>query len=87
MVTVRKKRLRGRSYYYLQHSVRDGRRVEKKEKYLGKDLPEKPLTLIIKPIFWKYPAVGFKDFDNLPLYQLHIADAGKIQVFAQPRML
>jgi cell filamentation protein, protein adenylyltransferase len=40
MVTVRKKRLRGRSYYYLEHSVRDGRRVEKKEKYLGKDLPE-----------------------------------------------
>lgn len=40
MVTVRKKKVRSRSYYYIEHSVRDGRRVEKKEKYLGKDLPE-----------------------------------------------
>ncbi len=40
MVTVRKKRQGKHEYYYLQHSVREGARVEKKEKYLGKALPE-----------------------------------------------
>lgn len=40
MATVRKRRVRGSEYYYLEHSIRSGGRVEKREKYLGKSLPK-----------------------------------------------
>lgn len=39
MVVLRKKRLNGRTYYYLVHSVRTGKRIRKKEVYLGPKLP------------------------------------------------
>ena len=40
MVTVRKRVIGGRTYYYLEHSVRMNGRVEKKATYLGKALPK-----------------------------------------------
>jgi Fic family protein len=40
MVIVRKKVLGKQTYYYLEHTIRKGRKVEKKEKYIGKTLPK-----------------------------------------------
>lgn len=37
---VKKKRLGNNTYYYLEHSVRDQGRVQKREVYLGKKLPQ-----------------------------------------------
>jgi len=39
MVRVRKKTLKGKTYYYLEHSTRNGSQVQKKELYLGNKIP------------------------------------------------
>ena len=39
MVTVRRRVVRSQTYYYLEHSVRAGTEVRKRERYLGKKLP------------------------------------------------
>lgn len=39
MVIVRKKILKNQTYYYLEHSIRKGRQVQKKEIYLGRKIP------------------------------------------------
>lgn len=40
MAAIRKKTVGKQTYYYLEHSFREKGRVEKKEKYLGKALPQ-----------------------------------------------
>lgn len=40
MVTIKKKVLKGHTYYYLEHSVRKGKKVVKKEIYLGRKIPK-----------------------------------------------
>jgi len=40
MVTVKKKVLGKQTYYYLEHTLRDGDKIRKKEKYIGKHLPK-----------------------------------------------
>lgn len=40
MVTLRKRRVGNTFYYYLEHSIKSGNKVEKKEKYLGKVVPK-----------------------------------------------
>lgn len=40
MPSIRKKTVGKKQYYYLEHSYREGGRIHKKEKYLGKTLPE-----------------------------------------------
>lgn len=40
MVTVRKRKLGKKEYYYLEHTIKVDGRVEKKEKYLGKKIPK-----------------------------------------------
>jgi Fic family protein len=40
MVTIRKKTVGGNSYFYLEHSFRKNGKVEKKELYLGKEIPQ-----------------------------------------------
>lgn len=40
MVIVRKKVLGKQVYYYLEHTIRKGEKVKKKEKYIGKTLPK-----------------------------------------------
>ena len=40
MVNIREKKTGEQTYYYLEHSIREGRKVIKKEKYLGKDIPK-----------------------------------------------
>jgi len=39
MVTIKKKVLKGQIYYYLEHSIRNGKQVQKKEIYLGREIP------------------------------------------------
>ncbi len=39
MVSVRKKHIGGKVYYYLEHTIREGGRIKKKERYLGPELP------------------------------------------------
>lgn len=40
MVTIRKKTVERNKYYYLEHSFRKNGKVEKKEMYLGKEIPK-----------------------------------------------
>ncbi len=40
MPSIRKKTVGNKQYYYLEHSYREGGKVHKKEKYLGKTLPK-----------------------------------------------
>jgi Fic family protein len=65
VVTVKKKMIGGRTYYYLEHSVRMNGKVEKKEVYLGKAMPKKIEE--IKSDFLRriYEEKWFKTFDNI----------------------
>lgn len=40
MVTIRKRKIGNKEYYYLEHTARIGSKVEKKEKYLGEEIPK-----------------------------------------------
>ena len=40
MVNIKKKIIEGNSYYYLEHSYRKNGKIEKKEAYLGKEIPK-----------------------------------------------
>jgi Fic family protein len=60
MVTLKKKMVDGRVYYYLNHSYRINGKVNKKEKYLGKKIPkniEKFKTIFLDELYQKiwYP--------------------------------
>lgn len=39
MVRIKKRSLKGKTYYYLEHSIRKGSQVHKKEVYLGSKIP------------------------------------------------
>ena len=39
MVAIKKKIVKGQTYYYLAHSMREGKKVQKKEIYLGRMIP------------------------------------------------
>jgi len=39
MVIIKKKVLKNQTYYYLEHSIRKGNKVQKKEIYLGRKIP------------------------------------------------
>lgn len=40
MVEIKKRKVRKQEYFYLEHSFRDGKKVMKKQKYLGKEIPK-----------------------------------------------
>ncbi len=40
MVIIRKRKIGNESFFYLEHTIRVNNKVEKKEKYLGKSIPE-----------------------------------------------
>ncbi len=40
MAAIRKKVVKGQTYYYLEHSYREGKKVQKKELYLGNKIPK-----------------------------------------------
>lgn len=50
MVTIRKRKLGKKDYYYLEHTIKVDGKVKKKEKYLGKDIP-KDIELIKQQFF------------------------------------
>lgn len=65
MVTIKKKTKDGRTYYYLEHAIRKGKKVQKKEEYLGKKLPEN-IEEIKKEFMNKiYKEKWFPLFDNV----------------------
>ncbi|OLE41276.1 MAG: hypothetical protein AUG16_00590 [Thaumarchaeota archaeon 13_1_20CM_2_39_20] len=39
MAAIKKKVVKGQTYYYLEHSMREGKKVQKKEVYLGRKIP------------------------------------------------
>ncbi len=39
MVRISKKTIEGNNYYYLEHAIRKGKKIEKREIYLGKEIP------------------------------------------------
>ncbi len=39
MVSIKKKKVKGQIYYYLEHSIREGKKIQKKEIYLGRKIP------------------------------------------------
>jgi Fic family protein len=53
MVVVRKRKIGDQTYFYLEHSYRNGTKVEKKELYLGKELP-KDIAKIKKDFFAEF---------------------------------
>ena len=65
MVTVKKKVIGGRTYYYLEHSVRMNGRIEKKETYLGKGLPKKIEEIKRDFLHSIYEEKWFKTFDSI----------------------
>ena len=58
MATVKERKAGNRTYYYLVHTIRNGKESLKKEKYLGKKLPENIDEL-------KEPEKAKKLFDSL----------------------
>lgn len=40
MVEIKKRKIRKQIYFYLEHSFRNGKKVMKKQKYLGKEIPK-----------------------------------------------
>jgi len=40
MVHVTKRTVSGKTYYYLEHTIREGSKVRKEEKYLGRSIPK-----------------------------------------------
>ena len=65
MVTVKKRVIGGRTYYYLEHSVRMNGRVEKKETYLGKAPPKKIEEIKRDFLHSIYEERWFKTFDSI----------------------
>ncbi len=49
MVTIKKKIIKGKEYFYLEHSLREGSEIKKKELYLGTEIP-KNIELIKKEL-------------------------------------
>ncbi len=65
MVAIRKKTVGKQAYYYLEHSFRENGRVEKKEKYLGKTLPQNIEELKRQFISEIYREKWFDLFDKI----------------------
>ncbi len=65
MVKIRKKKIRNRTYYYLEHSIKEGKKVRKKEKYLGEKLPRNLEEVKRDFIFEIYEEKWFPIFDKI----------------------
>ena len=65
MVSLKKKYINGKTYYYLAHSYRKNKKVNKKEKYIGKKIPKNIAELKEELILELYEEIWFKQFDNI----------------------
>ena len=63
MVSINKRIIGGKEYYYLEHSFREGEKVQKKELYLGKTIPKTIAELQRQFIYGIYKEKWFKSFD------------------------
>jgi Fic family protein len=63
MVRIKKKEIGNQTYYYLEHSFRVDGKVEKKEKYLGKNIPKSIEEIKKQFIYELYKEKWFKLFD------------------------
>jgi len=65
LVTIKKRVIGGRTYYYLEHSVRMNGKVGKKETYLGKAVPKKIEEIKRNFMHSIYKEKWFKTFDSI----------------------
>lgn len=65
MVSLKKKKINGNTYYYLEHSFRKNDKVEKKEKYLGTKIPKNITQLKENFLLEFYQETWFTQFDKI----------------------
>lgn len=65
MVRVKAKTVKGQTYYYLEHSIRKGSQVTKKETYLGKKIPPNISKLKRSFLDEIYREKWFADIDKI----------------------
>ena len=65
MVSIKKKNIKGNTYYYLEHSFRKNGRIEKKEKYIGTTLPKNIDQLKENFLLEFYQETYFTQFDKI----------------------
>lgn len=65
MVTIRKKTVSGKIYYYLEHSMREGGKVVKKEIYLGSEIPKDIEKLKKSMMLELYKVKWFSAFEKI----------------------
>lgn len=65
MVSLKKKYINGKTYYYLEHSYRKNKQVYKKEKYLGTKIPKNIDELKVELLLELYEEIWFKQFDHI----------------------
>lgn len=65
MVSLSKKNIEGKTYYYLEHSYRKNGRVDKKTKYLGKNIPKNIEELKQEFLLEIYQEFWFTKFDTI----------------------
>lgn len=89
MVTLKERHIGKQSYYYLEHSIRDGANMRKKEIYLGKSIPKdienlkRQFILDLKkdrwyPLFDRIKANFSKELKSMP----HSAKEKNLESFA-----
>ncbi len=65
MVTLSRRVVDGRTYYYLEHSIRHGRQVEKRERYLGTAVPKDVGRIRREFMDGIYRELWFDDLDRM----------------------
>ena len=65
MAVVRKKKVKGQTYYYLEHSIREGKRIRKKEVYLGNKIPKNIYEIKMKLLDDVYREKWYVDVDRI----------------------
>ena len=65
MVSIGKKNIEGKTYYYLEHSYRKNGKVDKKTKYLGKRIPKNIEELKEEFLLEIYQEFWFEKFDKI----------------------
>ena len=67
MVSIKKRVIGSQEYYYLEHSVREGGKVQKRELYLGKTIPKDVSEQRRKFIYEIYKDRWFGQLDGIKL--------------------
>lgn len=65
MAAIRKRTVKGQTYYYLEHSYREGKKVQKKELYLGNKIPKNIEEIKTKLLDDIYKEKWYADADRI----------------------